>query len=90
MPEDRKVQQDALRLLHTMIAASESQDWQNADTFVALTTDDETKQISLSGPFSDPIAAMAWAEEHEAELNRGAPPDEIPFVVTVFPMIRPS
>ena len=78
---------EATALLNWLISRSESEDWQNADSFVALTTDDETHRISLSGSWTDPVEAMEWAEKHQAELNRGAPADEIPYVVRVFPMM---
>jgi len=87
---DENVRKDAVTLLNWLIARSDSEDWQNADAFVALTTDDETKCIFLNGPFEDPVGAMAWAEKHQADLNKGAPADEIPYVVRVFPMTRPQ
>jgi hypothetical protein len=80
----------ATALLDSLLLAADVEDWQTADHFVALTTNDETHDIHLTGPFSDAKVAWAWATAHEAELNRGAPASEIPFVVTVFPMKDPS
>ena len=80
----------AVALLNRLIAESESQDWQDADEFVVLSTDDETKAITLYGGFEDPVEALVWAEQHDTNLNRGAPPDEIPFVSTVYPMRKPQ
>lgn len=32
--------------------------------------------------------AMQWASDHEADLNKGMPPSDDPFVVTVKPIER--
>jgi len=90
MSDEREVHRAAVALINRLIAESESQDWQDADSFVVLSTDDETKAISMYGPFEDPVEAMTWAEEHDTNLNRGAPPEEIPFKSTVYPMRVPS
>ena len=87
---ERNVARDAMELLSRLIATAESEDWQNADSFVALTTDGETNAIFLNGPWEDPVEAMVWAEQHETALNKDAPVDEIPYVVRVFPMTRPQ
>lgn len=88
--ESEEVRRDALALLHKMVAVSEVQDMENADSFAVLTTDDETHAISLNGPFPDAVDALVWATEHESELNKGAPANEIPFRCTVYPMLDPS
>jgi hypothetical protein len=85
-----EVRQDALSLLNNMIAEGEIEEVDRADGFIVLTTNAETYDIHINGPFPDVATAMAWADEHETDLNQGNPPDEIPFVTAVFPMITPS
>jgi len=87
---DEQVQRAALRLLARLTAQSEIEEWDNADSFAALTTNAETNDIHLNGPFPDVTTALAWADQHEHDLNVGMPPSEDPFVVTVFPMVKPS
>jgi len=87
---DDQTRRDAVALLNRWIAEGEAHDWENAELFVVLSTDDETKSITPYGPFTNAVGALAWAEEHDADLNKGAPPDEIPYVSTVYPMWLPQ
>ena len=80
------VRDAAWSFVNGMIAGFEAEKWDNAIAFVTLTTDDETHQIHIDGIFPDAVAALAWAEQHQTELNQGMPSDEDPYVVTVYPV----
>jgi hypothetical protein len=84
---DDEIRMDALAMVNGLIAAAEQEEIDNAVGFVTLTTNDETHKISINGPFSNMIAALAWSVEHEAELNQGMGIDDAPFKVHVFPMM---
>lgn len=81
---------DALEFLNELIARDDARDDLEADSWVALSFDPETGGVFPYGPFSDPVDAMAWAAEHDADLNSGNGPDDMPFVTKVFPMIEVS
>jgi hypothetical protein len=83
---DEQTRRDALAWINSMIADDEVQDWEDAAVFVVLTTNAETESIHLNGPFTDVIAALAWAGAHETDLNKDLTPDEDPFTVRVYPV----
>jgi hypothetical protein len=82
-----ETRRDALSWLNSVVASDEAQEWEDAENFVVLTTNGETLQIHVNGVFDDAIAALAWADVHEKDLNQGAPEEEEPFVVTVYPVV---
>ena len=82
-----EVHQNALDWVHSVIASDEAEEWENAEQFVVLTTNGETLHIHVNGVFDDAVAALAWANVHEKDLNKGAPEEEEPFVVTVYPVV---
>jgi hypothetical protein len=84
---EESVRQDALDWLNSVIASDEAEEWEDAEEFVALTTNAETEKVHINGTFPDALTALSWAEQHQKDLNQGAPPDEEPFVVTVFPVV---
>jgi hypothetical protein len=81
------IRQNALDWVHSVIASDEAEEWESAAHFVALTTNGETLHIHVNGIFDDAVAALAWAAQHEIDLNKGAPVEEEPFVVTVHPVV---
>jgi hypothetical protein len=83
---DEQVQQAALELINSMVVQAEQEKWENAESFIALTTDGETHKIHINGTFPDAPTALAWAEQSEADLNRGMPEGEAPYVVVIFPV----
>lgn len=84
--DNEAVRRDALSLLNNLIADAEVEQWESAQGFVTITTNDETKQLHINGTWDDLAEALAWAERHQTDLNSGNGPDEIPFVVTVHPI----
>jgi hypothetical protein len=84
---DEEQRQNALDWLNSVVASDEAQEWEDAENFVVLTTNGETLQIHVNGIFTDALTALAWAEQHEKDLNQGAPEEEEPFVVTVYPVV---
>lgn len=87
---DEQIRAAAVAWVDALIAAGEAEEWEEADAFVVMTTNAETQYIHLNGPFPDPVTAMAWAETHETDLNKGNGPDDDPFVVVVLPMLPVS
>lgn len=87
---DGNTVRDALTWLHGLMAHDEAQEIEDADAFVALTLETEFGSIHVQGPFPDPVSALAWAERHEEELNRGNHDDPHPYVVIVRPMTTPQ
>jgi hypothetical protein len=83
---DDDVHREAVELVNNLIADAEVEQWEHAQGFVTITTNDETKQMHINGTWDDLTEAMAWAERHQTDLNSGNGPDEIPFVVTVHPL----
>lgn len=85
-----EIQGAAMALVDKLSLLGDMEDWQTADSFVALTTNAETNDVHLNGPFAEAEAAWAWAEAHEIELNKGMPSTDDPFTVTVYPMHEPA
>ena len=90
MSDDSEVRAAALDLVLGMQAEAEAEEWEGADSFVALTTNAETGTIHINGTFIDAPTALAWAEKHEHALNLGMPPTEDPYLVQVYPCWRPG
>ena len=87
---DEQVHLDALALANAMLADAEIEEVESANSFVVLTTNDETHKIHLNGPFPDAASALAWAEPFEADVNKGLAPDDAPYRVTVYPVVSPA
>jgi hypothetical protein len=82
-----EIRREAMAWVNSVIASDEAEAWENAEQFVTLTTNDETKGIFINGIFDDAVEALAWADAHQQDLNKGMAPDEDPFVVTVHPVV---
>ena len=87
---DEETRRQALILLEQLITEADEEEWEMAIAYVVLTTNDETRDIHVNGPFVEQDDAQFWAEQHEHDLNIGNPPDEAPFVVKVYPVVPPS
>jgi hypothetical protein len=82
-----EIRKDAMAWINSVIASDEAEAWENAEQFVAMTTNAETQGIFINGTFDDAVDALVWADQHEKDLNKGMAPDEDPFVVTVHPVV---
>ncbi len=81
----------ALAFVNGIIATDEAEEWENATAFVAVTTTTEMPgTLWVTGPWPDAVTALAWADTHQADLNRGDHDDPDPFVVRVHPVTAPS
>lgn len=87
---DEETRRQALILLEELIIQADDEEWEMAVAFVVLTTNGDTHDIHLNGPFTERDDAQIWAEQHEHDLNYGSPPNEIPFVVKVYPVVPMS
>lgn len=76
----------ALEMLNSMLAEGERERFERAVMFVVRTIDPDNGKEYLDGPFSDVLDALRWAEAHEADLNHGAPEDELPWKCAVLPV----
>jgi hypothetical protein len=74
-------------LMHELRAQEAIADVNDAMGWTVSTLDTETGRETLFGFYTDPIEAMAWANDHSASVNRDLQGDP-PFVVTVRPIIR--
>lgn len=79
----------ALGLLNKIQAASEARNVEEASGFVAVCFDPETGRSSFHGPFDEVVEALAYADDFEARLNSGLGGDELPYQVTVHPILPP-
>lgn len=69
---------------------SAAQDWEDSNgVAVVMSYDPEGGGYGFTGPFPDPVTALAYAEEYEEQLNRGDDGGK-PFVVTVHPLWAPE
>ena len=87
---DEETRRQALILIDQLITEGDEQEWEMAVAFVVVTTNDDTHDIHVNGPFVERDDAQFWAEQHEHDLNLGNPADEIPFVVKVYPVVPTS
>ena len=85
-----EVAQAALELIHKIQATGESQEIEEADSFIVASFDPETGRSSYVGSFETPIEAFQYAENWATDLNSGNGPDEVPFTTKVYPMFAPT
>lgn len=84
------VREDALSLLHDLMAQHKAEEVDRAVGWVVVCHDDLDCSITLHGPFEDPLEALAWAEALERDCNRGrvaGDPNDPPWRATVQPLL---
>lgn len=87
-PEER---QEYVERLHMMIFAPDVYDMlEEYSHYIVVCTDLETGHQTYAGPFPDVPSAMAYAEKHETEVNRGMEKGDLPWKCVVKPMFRPD
>lgn len=82
-----QVHRDALSFLNRIQAEAETEDIRNASCFVVCAYDPECDKRTYHGPFTDPVDAMAWANQFTIDLNNGLETDQ-PDEVTVQVVLK--
>ena len=91
---DPRVIREADALIAKMELHADLDTIETAEAFATVTTwrnahGDLEVSEAAEGPFATFLEAEQWAHDHETELNRGMPPTEHPFVVTVIALTDP-
>lgn len=87
---DQEQAAQALSFLNRLQASSEALDLERASGFIVESYDPATNRRSHYGAFTTAPEAMAWAEKHQADVNKAAerPGDRL-FQVRVYPIWSP-
>jgi hypothetical protein len=83
---DPEVLREAGRLVERLLTDYTVEEWEQASFFVIECADPETGHNTLHGRFVNVVAATAYADEWEQELNGGMPEGEARFRCTVRPV----
>lgn len=82
----------ALRAARTFLneiqARTDTEEFLSAGCYIVVTEDPESGRRHYTGTWTDPVAALAWSEKHDREVNTGLGPNDLPYLVTVEPVGR--
>jgi hypothetical protein len=79
--------EQALDFLHRLTARAEAEVLDHEGPWIVVSCDPTVHPgTSFVGPFADMVSANEAAKKHEDDLNKGAGPDDVPYLCYAAPL----